>query len=137
MNESKTVLVIDDDEDFLGLITDALKIDGYTVLQAENGQEGLEKALSEIPDLIVLDVMMPGMDGYQTCMKLQQSESTSHIPVLMLTAKTQTVDKFMGLFAGAVEYMCKPVKIQTFLESVRVLLTLGKGEAQEAEPDSE
>lgn len=126
---SKTILVVDDDEDFLGLIRDALKIDGYHVLQADNGQKCLDLAQSQHPDLIVLDVMMPGMDGYQTCIKLQQEETTAQIPVLMLTAKTQTVDKFMGLFAGAVEYMCKPVKIQTFLESVKVLLSLKNEES--------
>lgn len=126
MPENK-ILVVDDDDDFRNLLVEALEMEKYKVLPAQDGFVCLELAKKEKPDLIVLDVMMPKMDGYQTCMKLQQDPELASIPVLMLTAKTQTVDKFMGLFAGAVEYMCKPVKIQAFLETVKVLLSYDKG----------
>ena len=124
--QDKRVLVVDDDEDFRTLIVGALEMEGYQVLAAGDGFACLDVAKKERPDLIVLDIMMPKMDGYQTCLKLQQDPALAPIPVLMLTAKTQTVDKFMGLFAGAIEYLCKPVKIQTFLDTVKALLSLDK-----------
>lgn len=108
MDKKYTVLIVDDEPDILSLLGLHLKLNGYSVLQANNGIKGLEAASHEKPDIIVLDVMMPEMDGFEVATKLKANPETTDIPIIFLTARTQTDDKIKGLMAGADDYMIKP-----------------------------
>lgn len=108
MEKKYAVLIVDDEPDILSLLGLHLKLNGYNVLQANNGLKGLEAASHEKPDIIVLDVMMPEMDGFEVATRLKSNPETSDIPIIFLTARTQTDDKIKGLMAGADDYMIKP-----------------------------
>ncbi len=103
-----TVLIADDDRDIRTFVEVSLSLAGFTTIEAEDGQEALAQALEHSPDIIVLDVMMPRMDGYTALRKLRLDGRLSHIPVILLTAKTQTHDKLAGFDAGADDYLTKP-----------------------------
>ena len=102
------VLVADDDGDILGLVAFRLKRAGYTVLTASDGEAALHLALEENPDLALLDVMMPKLDGYEVTRRLRANESTRTLPVILLTARVQESDIRRGLDAGADDYVRKP-----------------------------
>jgi DNA-binding response OmpR family regulator len=108
MDKKYAVLIIDDEPDILSLLGLHLKLNGYSVFQANNGLKGLEVSILEKPDIIILDVMMPEMDGFEVAKKLKDNSETSDIPIIFLTARTQTDDKIKGLMAGADDYMIKP-----------------------------
>ncbi len=103
-----SVLVIDDESPIRLLCRVNLEADGFTVLEADNGLTGLETALVERPDVIVLDVMMPGLDGWRVAESLLDDEGTSAIPIVFLTARAELRDRVRGLDAGGVEYVTKP-----------------------------
>lgn len=103
-----TVLIADDDRDIRTFVEVSLSLAGFTIVEAEDGQQALELALEHSPDIIVLDVMMPRMDGYTALRKLRLDGRLSHIPVILLTAKTQTHDKLEGFGAGADDFLTKP-----------------------------
>jgi two-component system response regulator VanR len=105
MKSATTVLIVDDDREIRELIGLYLKNEGYDVLQAANGEEALEQVKSRPVDLIVLDRMMPGMDGVQVCIRLREEH---RMPIIMLTAKAQDMDKIEGLSVGADDYVTKP-----------------------------
>src|SRR5919205_163814 len=105
---SEKILIIDDDLDTLRLVGLMLQRQGYQISAATNGQQGLEKAFDEDPDLILLDVMMPDMDGYEVTRRLRQNPATLETPILMFTAKTQLDDKVIGFEVGANDYLTKP-----------------------------
>ena len=107
-SSTETILVVDDDTDILALLEMSLASDGFKVITASNGENGLQKAKVEQPDLILLDVMMPQMDGLEVIKRLKDNTETSAIPVLWLTAKTQTEDKLRGLEIGGDDYITKP-----------------------------
>lgn len=108
MAEKKKILVVDDEKDLVETLVFRLEALGYEALTAYNGQEGLDKARSEKPDLILLDVMMPVMDGYQVCRMLKFDEEFKSIPIIMLTARGQDKDKKTGSDVGADDYVTKP-----------------------------
>ena len=99
---------MDDEPDILSLLGLHLNINGYSVFQANSGLKGLETAVLEKPDIIVLDVMMPDLDGFEVATKLKANPETAEIPIIFLTARTQTDDKIRGLMVGADDYMIKP-----------------------------
>lgn len=119
---SAKVLIVDDEIDSLKLIGLLLESKGYEVLAAQNGERAIEKALEEIPDLVILDVMMPGMSGYEVCRRLRTDPRTATIPILMFTAKTQVMDKVIGFEAGADEYLTKPIQPTELIDRVETLL---------------
>ena len=121
------ILVVDDEPDIVETLSFRLEAAGYDVISASDGLEGLEKARSEEPDLIILDLMLPKMDGYQVCRLLKFDEKYSNIPVLMLTARTQETDKITGLKTGADEYMTKPFDSQQLLGTVKDMLAAKAG----------
>lgn len=119
---AERILVIDDDLDTLRLVGLMLQRQGYEIIAASNGTQGLEKAVNERPNLILLDVMMPDMDGYEVTRRLRKNPVTSTIPILMFTAKTQIDDKVTGFEVGADDYLTKPTHPTELQAHVRTLL---------------
>ncbi|MCL6638969.1 MAG: response regulator, partial [Firmicutes bacterium] len=103
------ILVIDDDKKITALLRRALSFEGYDVIVAGNGEEGLKLAAAHDPDLVVLDVLMPGMDGWQVCRRLR---AEGGVPVLMLTARDEVSDRVRGLELGADDYLIKPFALE-------------------------
>ncbi len=120
--EPKRILVVDDDPLILDLIRFNLEAEGYTVITASDGFDALERARKESPDMLVLDLMLPKMDGYKVCRILKFDEKYKRIPILMLTARAQESDKEMGLETGADAYMTKPFEPDELLTKVSKLL---------------
>jgi DNA-binding response OmpR family regulator len=118
----KKILVIEDDAIALRLIEYTLRKEGYEVLLAKNGLEGIRKAQSEEPDLLILDIMLPGMDGYEVCHRLRAESQTAHLPILMLSGKAQEIDKATGLKVGADDYVTKPTAPRELVSRVESLL---------------
>jgi DNA-binding response OmpR family regulator len=118
------VLAADDDEDILELVAFRLERSGYTVLQARDGEQALELARSENPDLAVLDVMMPKLDGFELTRRLRAEEATSRMPIILLTARAQDSDVDQGFESGADDYLRKPFSPQEL--STRVQAILGR-----------
>jgi DNA-binding response OmpR family regulator len=116
------ILIIDDDLDTLRLVGLMLQKQGYQIVAASSGPQGLELALTELPGLILLDVMMPGMDGYEVSRRLRGSDKTVNIPILMFTAKSQLDDKVTGFEAGADDYLTKPTHPTELQAHVKALL---------------
>ncbi|WP_200979204.1 two-component regulator propeller domain-containing protein [Echinicola sp. 20G] len=121
LTEMKTILLVEDNEDFLLYLKSCLS-EEYKVITALNGEEGLEVALEHIPDLVISDVMMPKMNGLALCHTLKKDRRTSHIPVILLTAKTSEEHQLEGLDSGANHYVTKPFKIELLLLRIRNLL---------------
>ncbi len=112
------ILVVDDDPNNMDIVTDYLSEHDYTILVAEDGESGLARAEYALPDLILLDVMMPGIDGLETCRRLKARESTRDIPVIFMTALAETGHKIKGFQAGAVDYITKPFQREEVLARV-------------------
>lgn len=119
---AEKILVVDDDPNALRLIGYALQRQGYEIVVAQNGQEALTKAQSEGPDLIILDIMMPSLDGYEVLRRLRASPATERVPVILFTAKSQVDDKISGFEAGADDYLTKPVTPAELIARVKALL---------------
>jgi pilus assembly protein CpaE len=117
------VLIIDDDLDSLKLTGLMLQGRGYQIIAAQNGPQGLSKAVSEGPDLVILDIMMPGMDGMEVCRRLRANPRTQPIPIIMFTAKSQIEDKVAGFAAGADEYLTKPIHPAELVTRVEALIS--------------
>ncbi len=120
-SKEHSVLIIDDNPEILSYLNDILS-DTYTVLQAENGDSGYDKASEEIPDLIICDIMMPGKDGITLCKELKSQITTSHIPIILLTARTSTVYEIEGLQTGADDYITKPFNAAIIKARIKNLL---------------
>ncbi len=123
---AKRILIIEDDPAVLRATSYILEKEGYEVLTAMNGLEGLTKAKGENPDLLILDVMLPGIDGFEICHRLRDEAQTAQLPILMLSAKGQAADKSMGLQVGANEYLTKPVERLVLLGKIESLLAAEK-----------
>lgn len=121
---SARVLVVDDILPNVKLLEAKLSSEYYDVITATNGQEALDKAASESPDLVLLDVMMPGMDGFEVCQKIKSNMDLAHIPVVMVTALTDTQDKVRGLESGADDFLSKPIDDTALMARVRSLVRL-------------
>jgi two-component system response regulator MprA len=114
------ILIIDDDEKIVSMLRRGLAFEGYEVTTAVNGAEGLNQLLIDEPDLVVLDVMMPQVDGFEVCRRLRAAGST--VPILMLTAKDEVENRVKGLDIGADDYLVKPFALEELLARVRALL---------------
>ncbi|KAA8754774.1 MULTISPECIES: response regulator transcription factor [Paenibacillus] len=115
-----TILIVDDDEKIVSMLRRGLAFEGYEVQTASNGAEGLSKLMDKEPDIVVLDVMMPQIDGFEVCRRLR--EAGSKVPVLMLTAKDEVQSRVTGLDTGADDYLVKPFALEELLARVRALL---------------
>jgi DNA-binding response OmpR family regulator len=120
---TKTVLVVDDDAMVLRLVQMAFELDGYKVLTACNGEEGLERARAERPDAILCDIMMPKLDGYAVTRALKGDSETAAIPIILVSAKTSDNDKNLGMAAGANDYVTKPFQVKALVARVGALMS--------------
>jgi len=116
------ILIAEDERDIRDLITFTLRFAGHEVIATANGEEALHTALQEIPDLILLDVRMPRMSGYEVCEQVKANEKTQHIPVVFLSAKGQESEVQAGLKVGAEEYILKPFSPDQLADRIRVIL---------------
>ncbi|MEA1943937.1 MAG: response regulator [Euryarchaeota archaeon] len=123
LSDTRTkILVVDDEPDTLIPLTRALEADNYTVVGAVNGAEALEKVRDETPDLVLLDLMLPKLNGYEVCMKLKEDPATRQIPIIMLSAKGEIKDKVLGIEIGADDYVTKPFDLLELKTRIRALL---------------
>jgi DNA-binding response OmpR family regulator len=116
------ILVVDDEIYIVHILDFSLGMEGYDVLTALDGEQAVEKARAEHPDLIVLDIMMPKLDGYETCKILKAGEDTKSIPVILLSAKGRNVDQKIGFEVGADDYITKPFSPRKLVERINALL---------------
>jgi len=119
----KKILIVDDEVDLVETVRFPLEMEGFNVLVSYNGEDALSQARKERPDLILLDLMLPKLDGYKVCRLLKFDERYKNIPILMLTAKTQEKDKALGMETGANEYITKPFDIDKLVEKVKGYLS--------------
>ncbi len=125
--EMAKVLIVEDEEMIARNLAEKLRSEGYNVVTAGDGEEGLEKLRAEHPDLIVLDIMLPKLDGLSLCRIIRRDAATSHIPIIMLTARGTEVDKIVGLESGADDYVVKPLALGEFLARVRAVMRRAPG----------
>ena len=130
---TKTVLVVDDEKDIRDLIAYNLTKEGFTVVAANDGSEALDKVKQHTISLIVLDIMMPGMNGYEVCRTIRANEKTARIPVLFLTARAAEVDQIIGLEIGGDDYIQKPVSPRVLVARVKAMLRRSEITATPAE----
>jgi len=116
------ILAVDDEPHILKLVSFALSSRGFEVLEATDGLSAIEIAQAEQPDLILLDVMMPALDGFEACRRLKANPATSHIPIVMLSAKSQAAEQSNGIDCGATDYICKPFTPKDLVTQVRQVL---------------
>ena len=117
----KKILVVDDSPTERHVLVDLLTKNGSQVITAESGEEGVEKAKKELPDLVLMDVVMPGLNGYQATRTLTREESTKNIPIIVCTSKGQETDKIWGLRQGAQDYLVKPINGDELLAKIAAL----------------
>ena len=120
----QTILIVDDTPANLGVLVETLGDAGYHLMVAEDGEEALAQTEQTQPDLVLLDVMMPGIDGFETCRRFKAREATRDVPVLFMTALNETADKVKAFAAGGVDYITKPIEHEEALARVRTHLTL-------------
>lgn len=120
---AKKILIVDDEANIVKLLKNRLKkIGGYKVIVAQDGQDGLELARNEKPDLILLDLMLPKLNGYKLCRMLKFDQKYKHIPIIIFTARAQKSDEKLGLEVGANAYITKPFRSETLLTKIKELL---------------
>ncbi len=121
--EKKLVVYIEDDTEMIALVSLILTRRGFTIKGAHGGHQGLDIIRQEPPDIILLDLMMPDMDGWDVYQQLKATEATAHIPVIIITAKSQTIDQVLGLHIAKVDgYICKPFRPQELIDSIEKIL---------------
>ena len=121
------VLIVEDEETLVHNLADKLKSEGFAVTTAGDGEDGLEKLRADHPDLIVLDIMLPKLDGLSLCRIVRRDPAMAHIPIIMLTARGTEVDKIVGLESGADDYVVKPFGLGEFLARVRAVMRRAPG----------
>lgn len=121
------VLIVEDQQALANQLAEKLRSEGYNVQTAGDGEDGLDKIRAEPPDLIVLDIMLPKLDGLSLCRIVRRDPATAHIPIIMLTARSSEVDKIVGLESGADDYVVKPLALGEFLARVRAVMRRAPG----------
>jgi len=120
---SKKILVVDDDVQLVDALQIRLEAKGYEVVTAYDGQKALEKVQNQMPDLVILDLMMPKLSGEDVCREIRKDEKAANLPIIMLTGKSSDIDKVVGEVIGASCYMSKPFEDDELLEKINELLT--------------
>ena len=126
------VLVVDDEIYIVHILDFSLGMEGYEVVTALDGEAALEKIRTEKPDLIVLDIMMPKLDGYEVCKSIKSNAATQHIPVILLSAKGRNVDQKMGFDVGADDYITKPFSPRKLVERINAILGQSSSQRMQA-----
>lgn len=127
------IVIVEDEKNIVELLKYNLEKEGYQVLYALQGDEGLDLILKEAPDFIVLDLMLPGMDGIEVCKSVRQNSKVKNTPVLMLTAKSEELDKILGLELGADDYMTKPFSPRELVARIKAILRRASASVTESE----
>ena len=125
----RKILIVDDEKNIADIIAFNLKKEGYQVIKAGDGEEGVKMAMEENPDLILLDIMMPKMDGYEACKKIREKKNT---PIIMLTARAEELDKVLGLELGADDYVTKPFGVRELMARVKAVISRANPEIVES-----
>lgn len=120
---AKKVLIVDDSKTERHVLEQIMTDAGYQIITADNGEDGVAKAKSEKPDLVLMDVVMPGMNGYQATREIARDKETEHIPVIICTSRGAETDKMWGLRQGAQEYLVKPISKQVLLQKVQKIFS--------------
>ena len=128
----ETILIVDDEEDIIELIKYNLKNEGYSILTAQSGEQAIKIAKLSLPDLIVLDLMLPGIDGLEVTRYLRSAEQTRDMPIVMLTAKGEESDIITGLELGANDYISKPFSPKVLVARIRAILRRSRNESEQA-----
>jgi two-component system, OmpR family, alkaline phosphatase synthesis response regulator PhoP len=136
MTAARKILIIEDERDILNLVVHYLEKDGFRTRTAMDGPEGLMAARREHPDLIVLDLMLPGLDGLEVCKKLRADAGSALIPIIMLTAKSELTDRVVGLELGADDYVTKPFSPKELIARVKALLRRAERRAEPTGPST-
>jgi len=135
----KKVLVVDDDEDIVNIVSALLQSEGYHTITAQNGKDALAKAITDKPDLIIADIMMPEMDGWEFCWRVREDKSLGETPFIFLTARADVMDQIRGSEIGADDYIIKPFRKQELLKRVQntfdVIELLRKVKTQGVQPE--
>jgi two-component system alkaline phosphatase synthesis response regulator PhoP len=123
LSDTRTkILIVDDELDTLLPLKRALEMEDFKVIEAQDGVAALEKVKAETPDLVLLDLMLPKLNGFEVCQRLKQDETTSSIPIIMLTAKSETSDKIEGIGIGADDYVTKPFDLAELKARIKAVL---------------
>ncbi|MEK6728019.1 MAG: response regulator [Candidatus Omnitrophota bacterium] len=120
------ILIVEDEKDIVKMLEYNLKKEGFRTVSASDGEDALDLANRENPDLILLDLMLPGIDGLEACKELKKEQKTASIPIIMLTAKTQEADKIVGLELGADDYVTKPFSPRELIARIKAVIRRGK-----------
>lgn len=134
---NESILVVDDEEDIANLLVYNLSKNGYRARAVYSGEEALAAIESELPNLIVLDLMLPGIDGLEVCRLLKQNGRTAKIPIIMATAKSEELDEILGLELGAADYISKPFSVRVLLARIKVCLRRTASEEQSIEEEEQ
>jgi DNA-binding response OmpR family regulator len=132
-NSKRKILVVDDERYILHILDFSLGAEGYEVITAGDGEQAVERTKVDHPDLIVMDIMMPKMDGFEACKQIKSDPDTKDIPVIMLTAKGRDIDRKRGIDAGADEYLTKPFSPAKLIERVQTVLHISEPEGEKNE----
>ena len=133
-SEKKTVLIVDDEKTIVDMLQYNLEKEGYHTLEANDGEEAVKIALEQKPDLVLLDIMLPKMDGLAVCKRIRQ---TMNIPILMISAKDEEIDKILGLELGADDYITKPFSVRELMARVKAELTAKTAQVNDTQKETE
>ena len=131
-SDKKTILIVDDEQPIIDMLVYNLEKEGYNTLEATDGEKAVDIALNQTPDLILLDIMIPKMDGLSVCKRIRH---TLNVPIIMLTAKGEEIDKILGLELGADDYITKPFSIRELMARIKANLRKGKGNYEDGMPE--
>lgn len=126
----ETILIVEDEKDIVKMLEYNLSKEGFKILSANNGEDALDLVHRHLPDLIILDLMLPEMDGLEVCKELKKESKTAHIPIVMLTAKSQEADKIVGLELGADDYVTKPFSPRELTARIKAILRRASDKGQ-------
>ena len=127
MSDKRRILIVDDEPGIVKMVSKRLEIEGYEVSSAKDGEEALEMLAGQNPELVILDLMLPKMNGYEVCEKIKSDEHHADVPVILFTAMAQQQDKKHGFECGAEAYVCKPFTTQELLDKIKELLSKKSG----------